>query len=578
MKKSFITRWLALSLLGGLALTILTGPATTTAAETAAQHDARMAWWRDARFGMFIHWGIYAVPAHGEWYMTTGHVPLARYEQYAKEFDPTNFDAAAWVKTAKDAGMKYLVITSKHHDGFCMFKTAATDYNVVDDTPWHHDPLKDLAEQCRKQGVRFCVYYSIMDWHSPDQAPAKDDPAHPTYNPTQMRPGKKTDYVRYMKTQLHELITQYHPGVIWFDGDWPDWWTVADGNELYDWLRQQDPELIVNNRVSKRGKGEGDYGTPEQHIPATGLNEDWETCMTINDNWGYSAGDHNFKSAKTLLRNLVDIVSKGGNYLLNVGPTAQGVIPAPEVERLATMGRWLQINGAAIYGTTASPFKSLPWGRCTKKTGANETTLYLEIFDWPQNGQLLVPGLTNEVLSASLLDGGKVLATTASADGIKVAVPSNAPDEICSVVALRVKGEPVIAPVRVAQSADGVLKLEPADAELHGSLQIETKYARPNIGFWTDPRDWVAWPVRVTQPGTFTVTAEVAATADSAFTMQADGQTLKATVPATGGYDQFQKIVLGKLTFSHAGEATITIHPAVPGWHPVNLGTLTLTP
>lgn len=575
MKKAWRSSIFSLALTWGV---LMAGIVQGDCSQTATQPNDRMAWWRDARFGMFIHWGIYAVPAHGEWYMTTGHVPMAKYEKYAKEFDPTNFDAATWVKVAKDAGMKYLVITSKHHDGFCMFHTKATHYNVVDDTPWHHDPLKDLSEQCRKQGVRFCVYYSIMDWHSPDQAPANPNPQHPSYNPTQMRTGRKADYVNYMKTQLHELITQYHPGLIWFDGDWPDWWTVADGKELYDWLRQQDPDIIINNRVAKRVPGVGDYGTPEQHIPGTGLKEDWETCMTINGNWGYNAADHNFKSTKTLLHNLVDIVSKGGNYLLNVGPTAKGVIPEPEVKRLAAMGQWLKVNGAAIYGTTASPFRFLPWGRCTKKLTKDGTTLYLEVFDWPGNGRLSVPGLTNQVVSANLLATGKSLTTTTDEDGVTVAVPSAAPDPICSVVVLHVKGEPTVVPLRISQQADGSLILKPALAQLHGNVQVETQYSQPNFGYWTHSQDWVDWPVRITRPGTFTVTAELAAPASSSLEIQVGDQTLKATVPITADYSQFKRVNLGKLSISQAGMVNISVHPVKAGWHPVNLGTLMLTP
>jgi len=414
---------------------------TAAAAETPAQHDARMAWWRDARFGMFIHWGIYAVPAHGEWYMTKGHVPKAEYEKYAKQFNPVKFDAAQWVKIARDAGMKYMVITSKHHDGFSMFDTKATDYDVVDATAWRHDPLNDLSEQCRKQGVRFCVYYSIMDWHHPDQAPARDDPNKPTYNPTRMRPGRKADYTRYMRTQLQEPIAQCHPGILWFDGSWPGWWTGEDGKKLYAWLRGQDPTLIINNRV----KGTGDYGTPEQHIPATGTGKDWETCMTINRNWGYNAADHSFKSTETLLRNLIDVASKGGNYLLNVGPTAEGLIPQKEIDRLKGMGRWLKVNGEAIYGTAASPFEKLPWGRCTRKVRADgNTTLYLNVFDWPTNGQLEVP-VTNKPAACGLLaDPGRKFQVTAGAAGLTVHLTGSAPDKICSVVALNITGKPEV--------------------------------------------------------------------------------------------------------------------------------------
>jgi alpha-L-fucosidase len=413
------------------------------------QHNARMAWWRAARFGMFIHWGIYAVPAHGEWYMNNGHVPRDVYAEYARQFDPTNFNADRWVKIAKQAGMKYIVITSKHHDGFCMFNTKATTYNVVDDTPWHQDPLMALSKACRRYGIKFCVYYSIMDWHSPDQEPAKPDPEHPTYNPTSFVPGQKETYIRYMKTELNELISQYHPAVLWFDGDWMKGWTEQDGRELYDYLRSLDPGLIINNRLgSHHDEGLGDFGTPEQHVPPNGMpRQDWETCMTINDDWGYNAQDHHWKSATTLIRNLVDIASKGGNYLLNVGPDATGIIPAPEVQRLRAMGAWLKINGQAIYGTTASPFeRQLPWGRCTQKVASRGTTLYLHVFDWPKDGKLIVPGLHNRIAKAYLLKPTflgfhKKLPTVTGIDGVSISVPTTAPDNVSSTIVLKIMGK-----------------------------------------------------------------------------------------------------------------------------------------
>ncbi len=430
----------ALILFEFLALSVLfVGSTVGAAPDSAAAKAKRLQWWADARFGMFIHWGIYAVPAHAEWYMNNGHVPRARYEQYAKQFDPVDFNADRWVKLAHEAGMKYLVITSKHHDGFCMFRTKATRYNVVDATPWGKDPLAALSKACRQYGVRFCVYYSIMDWHSPDQAAYKPSKTHPTYNPTHFKPGKKQAYIRYMKTQLKELITQYHPGVIWFDGGWMNGWTKADGRMIYDYLRKLDPEIIVNNRA-----GVGDYETPEQYIPPNGIpGHDWETCMTINNDWGYNASDHDFKSAKTLIRNLVDIVSKGGNYLLNVGPTAKGIIPKPEADRLEAMGRWLRTNGSAIYSTTASPFTTqLPWGRCTQK----EDQLYLEVFDWPTDGKLIVKGL-NSLPQRALLLGDKEgtdLKTQRDGDAVVIDVPDAAPDSICGVVKLDFGKPPVV--------------------------------------------------------------------------------------------------------------------------------------
>jgi alpha-L-fucosidase len=391
-----------------------------------------MGWWREARFGLFVHWGIYAVPAQGEWYMTNAQVPRAEYEKYASRFDPTEFDADRWARIAHDAGMKYLVITSKHHDGFCMFSTKTNHYNVVDATPWHKDPLKALSDACRRHGIKFAVYYSIMDWHTPLQQGYRVDSLHPVYNPTHFKEGEKDAYINYMKAELKELVTQYQPSILWFDGQWMDGWTDEDGKAIYSYLHKLDPKIIVNNRV----RGAGDYETPEQEIPANGLpGHDWETCMTINNSWGFNAADSNFKSAEVLIRDLIDIASKGGNYLLNVGPTAGGVIPQPEVDRLEAMGRWLRTNGESIYGTTASPFTTqLPWGRCTQKPGR----LFLNVFDWPTDGRLVVHGVYDKPRRVFLLaDKEKNLLNVEKAgDSLVIDLPSKAPDSICSVVVL----------------------------------------------------------------------------------------------------------------------------------------------
>jgi alpha-L-fucosidase len=417
--------------------------------------DTRMAWWRDARFGMFIHWGLYAVPAGdykghrskeiGEWIMSWANIPRAEYERFAAQFDPVKFDAARWVQIAKDAGMKYMVITSKHHDGFSMFDSAVSDYDIVDATPFKRDPMRGLADECRRQGIRFAFYYSIMDWHHPSQyvdAPGK----YPTAGngQTKMLEGKKPEYVAYMKAQLRELITKYDPAILWFDGEWVNWWTEEDGQDLYAYVRGLKPDILINNRVGKGRRGmqgmnktdrqySGDFGTPEQQIPASGLpGIDWESCMTMNDTWGYKSYDDNWKSAPQLIRNLIDIVSKGGNYLLNVGPTPEGEIPAPSVERLAAIGRWLAVNGEAVYGTTASPFGTeLPWGRVTRKHDA----LYLHVFDWPANHVLTIPAFDAPLRSATLLAAPRTpLAVSQTADGWSIALPENAPDPVASVI------------------------------------------------------------------------------------------------------------------------------------------------
>jgi alpha-L-fucosidase len=448
-----------LVLLIALVLAATTVPDYAQQQESAAQRDARLAWWRDARFGMFIHWGLYAVPAGeyngkrskeiGEWIMSWANIPRAEYEKFAPTFDPVDFNAAEWVRVAKDAGMKYLVITSKHHDGFSMFDSAVTNYDIVDATPYKKDPMRALADECKRQGLEFAFYYSIMDWHHPSQyvdAPGKDPTAG--HGQTKMREGRKQEYVDYMKAQLRELVTKYDPAVLWFDGEWVDWWTEEDGQDLYKYVRGLKPSILINNRVGKGRKGmeglnksdrqyAGDFGTPEQQIPASGLpGVDWETCMTMNDTWGFKSYDENWKSPERLIRQLIDAASKGGNYLLNVGPTSRGKIPQPSVERLAAMGKWLKVNGASIYGTTASPFASqLPWGRATRKAG----TLYLHVFDWPANGELNVPAFEGTVRSARLLGapGAKVaLEQAKAASGVTIRVPSQAPDPIASVVVI----------------------------------------------------------------------------------------------------------------------------------------------
>lgn len=428
--------------------------------QCSTERDARMQWWREARFGMFIHWGLYAIPAGtwqgkavpgiGEWIMDRANVPVAEYEKLAGQFNPVKFDAAEWVGIAKAAGMKYIVITSKHHDGFCLFGSKATKYNVVDSTPYKKDLLKPLSDECRKQGIKFCTYYSIMDWHHP----AQDRGSDKHYNPTKIKPGRKAEYVAFMKQQLKELLDGCNPEVLWFDGEWPDWWTEPDAKDLYVYLRDLKPSLIINNRIGKGRKGmeglskddqqySGDFGTPEQQIPATGLaGVDWESCMTMNDTWGFKSDDHKWKSAETLVRNIIDTASKGGNYLLNVGPTAEGQIPAPSVERLRAIGKWMAANGESIYGTQASPFKATPWGRCTRKAMPDgKTRLFLHVFQWPTDGKLTVPGLANKPVGAFLLDGGRELEAQSRDGGASIILPKAMPDKIATVVVLDVEGK-----------------------------------------------------------------------------------------------------------------------------------------
>ncbi|MDO6748357.1 alpha-L-fucosidase [Gilvimarinus sp. 1_MG-2023] len=383
--------------------------------------EQRMQWWKDARFGMFIHWGLYAVPAgtykgqtvegNAEWIMEKLQIPVAEYEQFAPQFNPEEFDAEKWVKIAKDAGMKYIVITTKHHEGFGLWDSEVSDYDIMDASPFKRDILAELAEAARKEGIKLGFYYSIVDWHHPDA----QAPLYPHYNAGQTdktisNPDFPKYYENYMKPQLRELLTNYGDvAVVWFDGDWIPDYTTEMGKEIYDFIRELQPNAIVNNRVdkgragmsgmNKEGNFAGDFGTPEKEIPDTGIEGiDWESCLTMNDTWGFKSVDDNWKSKQELIESLVDIVSKGGNLLLNVGPTAAGEIPVPSVERLAAMGDWLEQNGEAVYGADASPYEKPVWGRYTSKDGV----IYAHVFEAPKDGKLLLhPEIT--VRSATLL-------------------------------------------------------------------------------------------------------------------------------------------------------------------------------
>jgi alpha-L-fucosidase len=429
-----------------------------------------MDWWREARLGLFIHWGLYAVPAgewngekdHAEWIRETAEIPIDVYNQFANQFNPVKFDADEWVRLAKEAGMKYIVITSKHHDGFCLFDSKYTDFDIMS-TPFKRDILAELADAAAKEGIKLCWYHSIMDWHHPDYIPRRKWEEKD-------RPIGKADfdrYVAYMKNQLAEVVNNYGDiGVLWFDGEWENSWNHQYGKALYSYVKNLQPSIIINNRVdkgragmaglTKKGEYFGDFGTPEQEIPGTGLpGMDWETCMTMNDHWGYNKNDSNWKSTKDLLQKLADIASKGGNFLLNIGPTAEGLFPKESIARLHGMGNWMKINSESIYGTQASPFKFLNWGRSTQRTIYGGTRLYLHVFNWPNDGKLVVPGILNQANSAYLLaDPNQKLDIKRNNDALVISVPAEALDEINTVVVLDINGSPnIVEPPEIKSKA-----------------------------------------------------------------------------------------------------------------------------
>jgi alpha-L-fucosidase len=299
----------------------------------------------------------------------------------------------------------------------------------------------------------------------------------------------------------------------------------------------------------------------------------------MNDHWGYNKHDQNFKSAETLVHNLIDCASKGGNYLLNVGPTSLGVIPAPELERLKQIGDWMNVNSTGIYGTSASPFKKLAWGRCTAKINGRNTTLYLHVWDWPADGKLVVPGLKNHVKSATLLATGEKLKTSATDDGVVIEVPATAPDVISSTIVLKFKGQPEVEDVVLKQSADGTVALAAADADLHGGLQYESGNGKDNIGYWTDSSDYASWTFKVNQPGKYAVTAVTAGQGTGSYQISIGDQKISGTAPNTGDYATFQSTrLIDALEISAPGIVTLTVKPVAENWSPVNLKSITLAP
>lgn len=452
-----------------LALTILS--LIPAAAETPAERDARMKWWREARFGMFVHWGLYSglagtwegkpVATRGgmEWIQQRVKADTDTYAQRAIPlFKPNPGFAREWARLAKQAGARYVVFTTKHHDGFALHDSKVSDYDAG--SVLHRDLVKEIVDALHAEGLRVGFYHSVIDWHHDqyEYARSKQLP-HPLKDkpyPNGTRDHKK--YIDYLHGEVSELTNNYGPiDILWWDFSSQDFqgdeaWRAFD---LMAKVRKANPAVIMNNRLFRipeagfTGMGTNaispkldpkyaDFITPEQHIPATGMpGVDWETCMTMNTTWGYSDHDHAWKSDETLIRNLIDIASKGGNYLLNIGPKGDGSIPPESVKGLQAMGAWMKVNGESIYSTTASPFEKLDWGRATKKTLPNgKTRLYLHVFDWPKDGKLLVPLAASTKAKARLLATNKQLKLSSEGSQLAIAVPSDAPDKIATVIAL----------------------------------------------------------------------------------------------------------------------------------------------
>lgn len=491
--------------------------------------EQRVQWWREARFGMFIHWGIYSrlagiwkgepVGGYAEHIMRKAKIPLAVYRsEVAGQFNPVEFDADRWVSTLKNAGMRYLIITSKHHDGFAMFDSDVTDYDIVDATPFHRDPMKELKAACQRQGIRFGFYYShAWDWGDPNGTgndwdfdnPGGDRKLHGGTGWWLASPELLPKVRKYVDgkaiPQVKELIRKYDPDIMWFDTASKN--APGENLRVLKAAREAKPTLVVNSRVVQ-GTNFGDYQSttdrPAEFPPHDG---DWEGIPTTNESYGYSASDHSHKPVSHFIRLLAKAAARGGNLLMNIGPMGNGRFDPKDEAILVGIGRWMNVNEASIRGTERTPLPVQAWGESTRKGG----TLYLHVFDWPKNGELVVGGLRAEVRRAFLLadeKGEPLRVKRLSPDDLCVTVPAAAPDAVDTVIALETTGGSIAVEPNRLLSPTQTNTLRAFDSRLHGRLRFgagkaENAYAEN----WTRAEDSISWPARLTAPTTFEVAA-----------------------------------------------------------------------
>jgi alpha-L-fucosidase len=425
----------------------LSGQTTSTSVVTAPKES--LARWQAMRIGMFIHWGPVTLRGTEIGWSRGRDVPVAQYDQLYRRFNPTQFDADAWVATATAAGMKYLVITTKHHDGFCLWDSQHSDYDIAA-TPLRRDILRELSDACKAQEMMFCTYHSICDWYhadyplgSPGGKSAKADPNMPRY-------------VEYLHKQTAEIIRNYGPiGIMWFDGEWESPWTHAMGVELYKHIRSLQPDILINNRVDKGRRGMegttqsgeflGDYATPEQRVGGFNRAEPWESCITIGRQWAWKPNDK-LKSLKECIHTLLHVVGGDGNLLLNVGPMPDGRIEPRQVRRLHEIGQWLGEYGDTVYGTRGGPFKPGPWGASTCKGNK----IYLFVMQWSADHSLQLPPIDAKVNSSRTLSQHPVRVTQTN-EGLAISLSDpSLQDPIVTVLELTTEGKAIdIEPVEV---------------------------------------------------------------------------------------------------------------------------------
>jgi alpha-L-fucosidase len=543
--------------------------------DRAADTGKKLEWFRDAKFGMFIHWGPYSrlagewngkqvpIGKNAEWIMKELKIPVNEYRELAHEFNPVRFDAHAWVSLAKATGMKYIVVTAKHHDGFAMYKSDASDYNIVDWTPFDNDPLKELSQVCSEEGIKFCVYYSHReDWDHPggygNNWDYDNDWGDDLYD--------HDKFERYLeekaKPQLRELLSGYGPiGLVWFDRGMYNQEQALDFIKL---VRDLQPSALINGRVGHYGKEFlGDYQSMSDNgMPPGGLDEYWETPVTLNRTWGFSKFDTLWKSPETVILQLVAAVSRGGNYLLNIGPEGDGKIPEEVFMIFKKVGSWIERNSESIYGTSANPFGELPWGFCTVK----ENKLYLFVRDWPKNKELNIEGLQKPVKSAYLLfDRSKKLTVRKVEDTTCIALPPEAPDNPVSVLVLETEGSPEVASPVVLQENTGKMELNYLTAITHGgAMKRFNRKGGFHISKWTKPEDAVEWIIHIDKPGVFSLNIDYAASSEMegrSFKIIIADSHIERTVVCTGDWFEYHQFPAGYVEIPKAGDYTLTIRP-----------------
>jgi len=492
--------------------------------ESMKTRDERLAWWREARFGMFIHWGVYSGLGnefHGkkgggyaEHIQRVLKIPIPVYrKEVAGTFNPTNFNAAEWVSLANQAGMGYIVITAKHHDGFAMWPTKVNDYNIMDATPWKHDPMKDLKAECVKQGIRFGFYYSqAFDWGNPDAAGNDWDFNNPGgdkllggKNWWETRPEFMAHARKYVDEkaipQLRELIKMYDPDILWFDTS--SKLPPSENLRIMKAVREASPRVVISGRLVG---GWGDYDDttdrPAEFPPHAG---DWEAIPTTDESYGWNKFDNSHKPPSHFIQLLAKAAARGGNMLMNIGPMGDGNIDPKDVAILKGIGDWWRVNGESIRGTTRTPLPVQTWGESTVKGN----TLYLHVFNWPTNGELVVGGLKSETRPhVPELGAGSVNRlfpnygfTRLNSTDISIRAPASAPDKADSVIALECKGGVVTDSTRLLQPTFPLETLRAFDGELHGGLKFGPGKKTDDVVMdWTKPDQSIDWKVRINAP------------------------------------------------------------------------------